>query len=453
MKYTKVAGQFDTRLEPSDWRYSAALVGLAKYLKFHEKNGVNYAIQEDYLEFHLTDITEEWYLEFVEAFYGNEFLHRQLEQLMYQEEWSKEQIKLANDLQKGNAIMKKVFGKMKFDGTNSKEILKCIESNRKALIRETFRNKSDMYSNFANTGQLFEEPKSCCRLLGYYVDGARKSRNISYRFDQNTFVSQDDSIFDFIPFAFSGDREVFFINANYSVKELIDVNIALEQRLKEEIQRTEGKSKDGRKVLFKSIQETADFLDYDVEVIVKDRDREFFETMYVRRESIKVLRGLGTYDPFCFSLQINGNYYINIQKKVTECILNLIRTDELIELFLKRNNEYLVTQFIKINQLICGGGEQMKQTMKMAYACAKEVARKLPENKRVSFRQKLTSSIIFKDYDRCCQILLNLSNYVDMPFEFVYGLFEDFEGNKDVAYTFINALTKKNEKSDGQEEK
>ena len=89
----------------------------------------------------------------------------------------------------------------------------------------------------------------------------------------------------------------------------------------------------------------------------------------------------------------------------------------------------------------------MKQTMKKAYACAKEVAKKLPENKRESYKQKLTSAIVFKDYDRYCQILLQLSNYADMPFDFAYSLFEDFEENKDIAYTFVNALTKKKEEN------
>jgi len=53
---------------------------------------------------------------------------------------------------------------------------------------------------------------------------------------------------------------------------------------------------------------------------------------------------------------------------------------------------------------------------------------------------------VFKDYDRCCQILLQLSNYSGVTFDFVYNLFEDFDKNKDVIYTFINALTSKKEK-------
>ena len=42
-----------------------------------------------------------------------------------------------------------------------------------------------------------------------------------------------------------------------------------------------------------------------------------------------------------------------------------------------------------------------------------------------------------------CQILLQLSNYSDIEFRFVYDLYDNFEDNKDLAYTFINALSKK----------
>ncbi len=84
----------------------------------------------------------------------------------------------------------------------------------------------------------------------------------------------------------------------------------------------------------------------------------------------------------------------------------------------------------------------MKERLKGAYACSKKVAEVLEKNKLDSYRQKLTSSIIFKDYDRVCQILLQLSNYSGIEFGFVYDLFDDFEENKDLAYTFINALSK-----------
>ena len=89
----------------------------------------------------------------------------------------------------------------------------------------------------------------------------------------------------------------------------------------------------------------------------------------------------------------------------------------------------------------------MKQKLKGAFACAKQVAKVIENNKIDSYRQKLTSSIIFKDYDRVCQILLQLSNYSGIEFGFVYDLFDDFEDNKDLAYTFINALSKNTDKN------
>ena len=92
----------------------------------------------------------------------------------------------------------------------------------------------------------------------------------------------------------------------------------------------------------------------------------------------------------------------------------------------------------------------MNKKMAGAYACAKRIAEKVEDkkisvNKIVSCRQKLTSAIDFKDYDRCCQILLQFSNYVEMPFDFFYDLIEDCEKNKDILFTFINALPVKKE--------
>ena len=87
----------------------------------------------------------------------------------------------------------------------------------------------------------------------------------------------------------------------------------------------------------------------------------------------------------------------------------------------------------------------MNQATRGAYARAKAVASAIPENKSKAYRQKLTSAVVFNDYDRCCQILLRLSIYSGVTFDFVYDLFENFEKNKDVIYTFINALTSKKE--------
>ena len=197
-------------------------------------------------------------------------------------------------------------------------------------------------------------------------------------------------------------------------------------------------------MLFKGIIESSDFINRDVEVIFKDNNKEYFETLYIRKDSIDILKKFNEenidYKSLCTFYKVN---YINIQKEVTDNILNNILLDNLIELYLKESNkEYLITQFIKINMLI-RGEKTMKDTLKGVYKNAKQVSEVLDKNKLDSYKQKLTSSIIFKDYDRVCQILLQLSNYSGVEFNFVYDLFDDFEENKDLVYTFINALSKK----------
>lgn len=446
VKTTIDKDNYDTCVEPSDWRYSATIVGLIKYFVYFN---ISYDINAtEGLEFKYDDITRSKYLEFAESYYSDEFYHFNLQQILSQEEFTEERIKLVNEKLAGNTIMKKVFPKIKFDGSNKDQILQIIGENRETLICETFRNKSNMYANYANTYQLFEEPKTFCRLVGYCIDAGKKGKSAAYLNDMNTFVGQDDPLFDFIPFAFTGNREAFFINSNYKIKDLCESNNRLANKAREDL-RAEGKensqaSSDVRKVLFKTIQESADFIDYDVEVIFKNRDNGFFETLYIRKESIEVLEKIKDYQVFCFHFKMNDNYYINVQKKVTDCILNLIFVDELIELFLKDKTDmsYVIKKLIGINVLIRGGKVDMTKGMQGAYACAKKVSEKIPGNKIDSYRQKLTSAIVFKDYDRVCQILLQLSNYADIPFDFALQLFENFEEHKEIAYTFINTLRK-----------
>lgn len=84
----------------------------------------------------------------------------------------------------------------------------------------------------------------------------------------------------------------------------------------------------------------------------------------------------------------------------------------------------------------------MNKTMRGAYAGAEKAAARLLErnqgNKINSYRTKLLSALLFHDYSRFSEILLSLSNYTDVYFPFAYDLFEDFEANKDAAYTFVN---------------
>lgn len=463
--------KFDTMVEPSDWRYAAAIVGLHKYLSHFGENGIDFEVSEDGICFNQSSITEDRYLNFVEWYYEDELDHVKLERILKKEEFSTSDLNEAKNIMSGptaKVVLKKVFNGLIFDGTNSEEIQAQIDNHRAELIKETYRNKANMYKNYAkNTGYLLqmetkEKGKNYCRLFGYYIDGGKKSRSVSYNFDPQTYAAQDDMLFDFIPFAFQGNKESFFINDNYSVIQLLQTNRNFERKLKEVETASDGSpvetwKKNPRKVLVQSIRESSDFLDYDVEVISKDQNQGFFETLYIRKDSIEIFKGKSMERLFFLPWPVLND--------AISCILNLIRTDNLIDSLLKPNSSQMkdmkigqntlrknVDLLIEINVLICKGGTTMRREMIQAKCCANDIAACIPENKLSSYRQRLTSAIVCKDYDRYCQVLMQLSNYAGnvsskpLYFNFAFSLFEDFEANKDIAYTFINALAKKTEK-------
>lgn len=448
---------FNVKLEPSDWRFSAAIVGLLEYFEYIDTLETSYKVEDEYILYNSELITKENYLKFVEKKYGENLHHKYVElNLEHYNQDNNENdntyiIKSINEKLSGNTIMKKIFKKIKFDGTNRDEILSLVNKHREELILETFRNKSDMYKNYCNTNQLFNENQKYCRLVGYYIDAPKKGKSTGFGFNMSSFVGQDIQEFDFIPFAFINDRESLFINDNYEINRLTSAKQVFQEKIKADIENLEleNKYRGIKYSLFKGIIESSDFIEYDVEVIVKDRDKDYFETLYIRKQSIDILKKINErkidYNSLCFSYKINDNYYIDIYKKVMECILNNTLLDDVIDLLLKeKKNYYTVYQLININDLIRGEKIMDDKIRKIIHACANEVRNKIPENKLESYRQKLTSSIIFKDYDRVCQILLPLSGYSDVYFSFADELFMDFEKNKDIAYTFINALGKSN---------
>ncbi len=467
------------KLSATEWRYSAAALGLMRYFDFLEIPWIEKAFDVlslpeiakelqksivcvyerstgfEYLCFAKEYLSEEDYLRFVREIYPNDLYSFLIEEQLKKSVFEEAEIKEINTWLTGNTVMKKIFGKTKFTGENKDEILTIIKANKDLSTKESFRYKKNLYANYANTHQLLNEGGDSCRLSGYSIDMGKKGRSTAYNFNVKTSTNMDTILFDWIPFAFIGDREAFFINANYDLKQLKKINTFLRTQVKKDRDDDKNKNQNVRYSLFNSMIFSSQFINFDVEVIYKNRERDFFETLYIRHESMEILKSMDkiNYKAFCFSLKINDNYYIDIQEKVTNCILNLVLTDELIELFLKQKNSngYLVSQCIEINWLIRKGGEVMKKKMSGAYACAKEVVKKIPENKIESYRQRLTSAIVFKDYDRVCQILLQLSNYSNVSFNFAYDLFEDFENNKDIAYTFINALRKGNDNTSNNE--
>lgn len=457
--------KFDIRLEPSDWRYSAGILGLIEYFSQIDPLQEFHEFKDDCIEYDSKALTQENYLKFVEYKYGENLHHIYVESKLKRyiqndsDEKNNDFIKSINEKLTGNTVMKNVFKKVKFDGNNKDEILDLIDKNREKLTLETFRNKQDMYRNFCNTNQLFNESQNYCRLVGYYIDAPKKGKSTGYAFNMNSFVGQDIQEFDFIPFAFINDRESLFINDNYEIKRLRVAKQILENKIVADKSDLELKNKtiSAKYSLFKAIIESSDFIDYDVEVIVKDRDKDYFETLYIRQQSIDILKKINDsnidYNSLCFSYKINDNYYINIYQKVMECILNNTLLDGIIDILLKNHkNNYIVSQLIKINSLIRGGNKMNKTIRDDIYKCSARVINTIPANKLDSYRNKLTSSIIFKDYDRFCEILLQLSNYAGIYFSFAERLFVNFEDNKDIAYTFVNSLSK-NRDNDSEKSK
>jgi len=445
MKSTIENEKFNTKMETSDWRYSASIVGLIKYFNYLMSIGCKeeselYKSDHDVIEYNSEEITEERYLLFVEYYFEEYMHHRDVEKILSSNEFTDEQIKFVNEKLKANKIMETIFGKLKFSDENKKIILEKIKGNRLLLIKETYRRGKSLYANFANINSLCEEPGSICRIQNYNIDAGKKSKSISYNWDFKTYNFEDEKEFDFIPFAFSKSYESFFINNNYSIKQLFNTNNLISD------------SNNPRSTLFCDLKNSADFIDYDVEVIIKNRDKDYFETLYIRKDAIKIFDEIKNYKGIKMKYKVNDNYYMDIEKNVTDNILNNVKLDALIEMLLKAdsNYSYNIKTLIEINTLIYGGDKMDKQ-MKSAYASAKRVMAEIPENKVNSYKQKLISAVTFKDYERFCEILLQLSSYSGVVFDFAYDLFADFDENKNIAYTFINALNKEYKKDNGGE--
>lgn len=440
-------GKFDYSIETSDWRYSASIVGLIKYFKFLHRKGIEekenlYEVDDDVLKYNSKSITEENYLLFVEEFFLKEMHHITVESILSNDEITEEQEKIVNEKLKANSVMKSIFNKIKYTEDNKSIILELINKNRLEIIRKTYEKGLKLYKKFNNENSLFSEEGKSCRVLNYYIDMAKKGKSLGYFWDSNTFTYQDDEVFDFIPFAFSKSYEAFFINNNYSIKELLKSNSLIEN------------SDNPRDTLFGELKNSSEYIDFDVEVIIKNQAEAYYKTLFLRKDTIKILSEIENYKGIKVVYKDkNPKSPDYLEKDIIDCILNKVRLDSIIEMLLKSNKynySYNIKTLIEINKLIYGG-DIMNQNMKGAFAAAKSVNKALEANKINSYKQKLISSITFKDYDRFCEILLQLSSYSGIVFNFAYNLFDDFEENKNLAYTFINALGNNESNKEGGE--
>ena len=447
---------YDTLLQPTDWRFAAAVVGLCKYFDYFgidykvlydvEEKPDNYIHGFDGIIYKSEDITEEKYLEFAENYFEKYMTHKNILNILESQEFSEEQIKLVNDLVKSKTVLKGLFDKIKFDGTNKDIFISTIEENRAEIIKNIFKNGNNLYKNYCNERLIFTENNSTCRLRGYNVDKDRKTSNLGFCFSKESFDANDILEFDFIPFAFSNPdmRETYFVNNNFSVKSLTQTNYAFSNQL------SSTENKDDKNKLMLVLQNSKDYISYDVEIISKSQDKAYYETFFVRLERLKKLRELSG-KSLNFVKKINDDYWFNLEKEVYMRCLNNVLLDDVILMMLKfyfddnAGKGYIKSRtdmLIDIN--VSWKGNEIMDEIKSAKSCGFLTSKKLIEmkssNKINSYKQKIISALCAHDYDRAKEIILSLSAYVGMEFSFFYTFLENAEENKDLAFAFASAL-------------
>lgn len=451
---------YDTLLQPTDWRFAAAVVGLCKYFDYFgivykvlydvEEKPDNYIHGFDGIIYKSEDITEEKYLEFAENYFEKYMTHKNILNILESQEFSEEQIKLVNDLVKSKTVLKGLFDKIKFDGTNKDIFISTIEENRAEIIKNIFKNGNNLYKNYCNERLIFTEDNSTCRLRGYNVDKDRKTSNLGFCFSKESFESNDILEFDFIPFAFSNSdmRETYFVNNNFSVKSLTQTNYAFSNQL------SSTENKDDKNKLMLVLQNSKDYISYDVEIISKSQDKAYYETFFVRLERLKKLRELSG-KSLNFVKKINDDYWFNLEKEVYMRCLNNVLLDDVILMMLKfyfddnAGKGYIKSRtdmLIDINVSWKGNEimDEIKNQIDSAKKCGRLVSKRLIEmkssNKIISYKYKLSSALNTHDYDRVKEILLRLSAEVNIEFSFFYAFLENAEKYKDIVFSFATAL-------------
>lgn len=449
--------KYDTLIQPTDWRYSAAIVGLIKYLENWQKEEKNNQIFKYELLFNISEkdrpdeaikdfdgilynsdaIDEERFLLFTETEFEDDMTHRSILKILDSNDFNQDKIKSVNEMIKSKKVLKSIFGEVKFDGTNADFYKQEIEKNRFQIIKEIFCYGKNLYSNYCNTNLLFTDENPHCRLVGYNVDENRKTKFLGFCFDKDSFVGNDIKEFDFIPFAFTKTFESFFINNNYDIKNLLKSNNELVEGLEDK------KGETSRYKFLSLLKDSKDYINFDVEVITKKRDRNIYETLLVRLERLEALRNLNNIN-YMSSYKINSNYWLNLQQEVYEHCLNNVLLDDLIEKMFKNFSTafFDIRRLIRIN--VIWKGEITLKKVREAEKQGYEITKKLSDMHRLnsinSFKQKLISALVAHDGDRVKDIILKLSDYSGVECKFIYDLLEDFESNRDIALAFTNAL-------------
>ena len=346
-----------------------------------------------------------------------------------------------------DSFYKNFFENKRFDGSNKDYFISAIYEKRFEMITHSYKYNLNLYGNYCNKNRLYTDKNKVCRIIGYDVDKDRKTSNLGFCFSKESFESNDILEFDFIPFAFSNSdmRETYFVNNNFSVKSLTQTNYAFSNQLSS----TENKYDKNKLMLV--LQNSKDYISYDVEIISKSQDKAYYETFFVRLERLKKLRELSG-KSLNFVKKINDDYWFNLEKEVYMRCLNNVLLDDVILRMLKfyfddnSNKGYIKSRtdlLIDIN--ISWKGNKIMDEINSARICgfkaSQELIRLKSSNKINSYKQKIISALCAHDYDRAKEVILSLSAYVGMEFSFFYKFLENAEENKDIAFAFASALT------------
>ena len=157
------------------------------------------------------------------------------------------------------------------------------------------------------------------------------------------------------------------------------------------------------------LQNSKDYISYDVEIISKSQDKAYYETFFVRLERLKKLRELSG-KSLNFVKKINDDYWFNLEKEVYMRCLNNVLLDDVILMMLKFYfDDNAVKGYIKsrtdmlIDINVSWKGNEIMDEIKSAKSCGFLTSKKLIEmkssNKINSYKQKIISALCAHDYD------------------------------------------------------
>ena len=135
------------------------------------------------------------------------------------------------------------------------------------------------------------------------------------------------------------------------------------------------------------LQNSKDYISYDVEIISKSQDKAYYETFFVRLERLKKLRELSG-KSLNFVKKINDDYWFNLEKEVYMRCLNNVLLDDVILMMLKFYfDDNAVKGYIKsrtdmlIDINVSWKGNEIMDEIKSAKSCGFLTSKKLIEMK------------------------------------------------------------------------